>query len=45
MTKAITQEDCQIVRDLHDEGLSDSMNALRFDTSADHVKSVVEEWF
>ena len=42
MTKAITDEDCLIVRDLHDEGLSDSMIALRFDTSADHVKSVLE---
>ena len=45
MTKAITPEDCRIVRDLHDKGLSDSMIALRFDTSADHVKSVLEEWF
>lgn len=42
MTKAITAEDCQIIRDLHDEGLSDWMIAIRFDTSTDHVKSVVE---
>ena len=37
---AITEEDCQIVRDLHDEGLSDSMIAYRFGWTTTHVRNI-----
>jgi len=38
--KAITEGDCQIVRDLHDEGLSDGMIAHRFGWTTTHVRNI-----
>ena len=36
----ITEEDCRIVKELHDELLSDEMIALRFDTTPEHVRNI-----
>jgi len=38
----MTDEDGKIMQDLHKEGLSDGMIALRFDTTLEDVASVLQ---
>jgi len=40
--KEITFDDCKIIHELHNEGLSDAMIALRFDTDVMHIQNIRE---